>query len=1434
MNRTNALSRALLIAVAAALLVPLLPSTAEAKLAFFRNYPDVKWNVIKTEHFNVFYPQSKNPDAEHYVDADFTARKTAYVAEEMYPMICGQFNYYLDETINIVMPDQTDSLTGFTVPNFDWIVVSGRHSDLLWRLRGHHDWLRAVMYHEFAHVVSLKADNVFAEESFGAVVSARWADGRANTQAAASSFVMKGDPWWWVEGGGEYYPHVAGINVWTASRDMRMRMDVLDGMILNYDDLSDYYGSNGAFDGNRHYLEGYAFALYLEERFGQGVYQAFGTEREKKGWTPQFKTIVEDVLNIPANQLYDDWRQWMLAKYKKVQDEIMKDPAIGSPIRTYEQYWEEDSPEGREVIDEKLSFKGYDRYAYRRDRERTGVYNWGVKFAPDGSKWGKHQLGRGAVISYIDEARYPVFNKSVDWDLEADEAAAFERKALHKTLNLPLAGDGIFDFSPDSKKVVSICNEDRYKTLAGKKAPLFTESTLDMDGWDWHELCIYDLEQIEADARAKMVDFFGYDPMELDAENYQRKLRGLDPRKEWDDKAIDSTEKKKDKKHKRRHWLDWANSKDMLLQPTLPAGKEVRRVSYPAWSPDGRTIAFVQYDDGTQNIGKIDLESGEVTMLTSWDDGTRVEGLDWSPDGTMLVFDAWRFDQNDIYVIGADGLGGKAITFDRYEDREPSWGHDGNIYFVSDRVGHIQNVFKVNPRIDPAWADQDYDGIVDADDACPTEVETINLYKDTDGCPDGVPVRVTKDAVEISDKVFFELDSAVIKPESFELLDAVARVVLQNPQLQLIEVGGHTDSQGDPEYNLELSGRRSEAVLNYLTSKGVQEDRLNFKGYGLTVPVMEGETEEAFAANRRVEFKILQQVPVDEVQEMGIGGEDSAASKLSPEKRLQLDNAYITQITNVVSGAFFPTLTPGGNLAYSHFQAYGWKDWGLNQADFYNVILDASDLVHDPAVVKFDTPSEVYPDYTAVTSHVKTHASFPRNPLLVPILEIANVSLTHVGINVGAFFSVADSLDSNAGSLYLQAGEDLIVQARYENKSGWVEWFVGGLVRTLSFDYGFENDEDGSNETTDDRFLGDIKQKYFIGAGFAGLTLPFSPVFNVNLTHFSSYVGIQGVTDGKKFRPISYRANQSLDFLLVDPRLARSGGAGNINPRGGRTFSFSWSPNFTASLNTATGGIQVDDGQIFKNYFYNRFYLSYAEHIALPWKNGRTKSDLGHTLSIQADVGLIDRNVPFGDELRGGGAGANRNFRNPFASNTLMAGYEPFSLSGETTALVNLQYRFPIIREIDKKIGPIYFEALHAGFFGTVGNFWSYRIADGQETSIYFGEEIVNDPVFQQGGRGPATGGKILREWPGMEASQNGNVMLADIGFELRLAANMWNRSQWLTSFKVAYGFNETGGRGDTNNDGIFTNSSDPSIALQADEKEPAGLRFYIGIGTGW
>jgi len=161
--------------------------------------------------------------------------------------------------------------------------------------------------------------------------------------------------------------------------------------------------------------------------------------------------------------------------------------------------------------------------------------------------------------------------------------------------------------------------------------------------------------------------------------------------------------------------------------------------------------------------------------------------------------------------------------------------------------------------------DNDNDRILDKDDQCPMKdgekpeetKETYNGVDDDDGCPDRGRVVVTDTKIEILDKIYFEFDKDIIKSQSFPILDAVASTMEGNPDILKVEIQGHTDEQGNDNYNLNLSDRRAAAVRKYLVDKGVDPDRLQSQGYGEKVPLDRRHNQEAWAKNRRVEFLIL-------------------------------------------------------------------------------------------------------------------------------------------------------------------------------------------------------------------------------------------------------------------------------------------------------------------------------------------------------------------------------------------------------------------------------------------------------------------------------------------------------------------------------------------------------------------------------------------------
>ncbi|NPA52553.1 MAG: OmpA family protein [Aquificae bacterium] len=165
--------------------------------------------------------------------------------------------------------------------------------------------------------------------------------------------------------------------------------------------------------------------------------------------------------------------------------------------------------------------------------------------------------------------------------------------------------------------------------------------------------------------------------------------------------------------------------------------------------------------------------------------------------------------------------------------------------------------------------DSDKDGVPDYKDKCPNT--PAGAVVDNEGCPldsdkDGVPdykdeCPNTPEGAQVDEKgclvqvrleIYFDLDSAEVKPEYYSEIEKLAIYLKANPDVK-IEIQGHTDSLGPAEYNLKLSQARAEAVKRILVEEfGIDPDRIIAKGYGESQPIASNETEEGRAKNRRV------------------------------------------------------------------------------------------------------------------------------------------------------------------------------------------------------------------------------------------------------------------------------------------------------------------------------------------------------------------------------------------------------------------------------------------------------------------------------------------------------------------------------------------------------------------------------------------------------
>jgi OmpA-OmpF porin, OOP family len=152
--------------------------------------------------------------------------------------------------------------------------------------------------------------------------------------------------------------------------------------------------------------------------------------------------------------------------------------------------------------------------------------------------------------------------------------------------------------------------------------------------------------------------------------------------------------------------------------------------------------------------------------------------------------------------------------------------------------------------------DADNDGIPEPMDACPDKPGTASSDPSKNGCPIA-ELQKEKAEIVIREQVRFKAGKAEIEQsdEGDAVLRAVLKVLQDSVELQ-VRIEGHTDNTGDARQNVELSGKRASAVVDWLIKNGIARKRLTAKGLGPAQPLGSNETDEGRKQNRRVEFHV--------------------------------------------------------------------------------------------------------------------------------------------------------------------------------------------------------------------------------------------------------------------------------------------------------------------------------------------------------------------------------------------------------------------------------------------------------------------------------------------------------------------------------------------------------------------------------------------------
>ena len=224
-----------------------------------------------------------------------------------------------------------------------------------------------------------------------------------------------------------------------------------------------------------------------------------------------------------------------------------------------------------------------------------------------------------------------------------------------------------------------------------------------------------------------------------------------------------------------------------------------------------------------------------------------LDSLDRCPDVAGLVSLQGCPDRDGDGIIDSEDKCPDVPGLARYQGCPiPDTDKDG----INDEVDKCPTVPGVARYQGCPIPDTDGDGVNDEEDKCINEKGPASNF----GCPI-ISEDIIKRVNVAAKNVFFATASDKLLAQSNKRLNDVVTILNENPTYK-VQIDGHTDFQGNDEYNLDLSNRRAASVKAYLVSKGIAESRLSSMGYGESKPVADNNTAKGRAENRRVEMTL--------------------------------------------------------------------------------------------------------------------------------------------------------------------------------------------------------------------------------------------------------------------------------------------------------------------------------------------------------------------------------------------------------------------------------------------------------------------------------------------------------------------------------------------------------------------------------------------------
>lgn len=275
---------------------------AQTDVSFY-DYPQnhLDWYTIESEHFLVHFQEGNSRSGQ----------VISRISEEVYDPITSLYEYEPDEKVSIVIKDREDYSNGaayFFDNKIDiWLPA------LNTPLRGTHNWLRNVIAHEFLHIVQIQKGMKRSRKipafylQWLAYEDVRRPDvlyGFPNGIVTAP-FATVNIPAWLAEGTAQYQTSGLLYETWDSHRDMILRTRILNDTYFSLDEMGTFT-SKTSLERETVYNQGYAFVIYLADRFGEDVLREITTALGERG-VYRVAQAIENVTGISGYEVFDDW-----------------------------------------------------------------------------------------------------------------------------------------------------------------------------------------------------------------------------------------------------------------------------------------------------------------------------------------------------------------------------------------------------------------------------------------------------------------------------------------------------------------------------------------------------------------------------------------------------------------------------------------------------------------------------------------------------------------------------------------------------------------------------------------------------------------------------------------------------------------------------------------------------------------------------------------------------------------------------------------------------------------------------------------------------------------------------------------------------------------------------------------------------------------------